>query len=138
MPAYNNYFPVGYQPYVYQQQPQQPMQQVPQNNNGIIWVQGEAGAKSYLVGAGQSVLLMDSESESFYIKTTDASGMPQPLRVFDYKERTGVVVPRETIQAEVEDKKEYATKDEVDEMRDEIEFLKTRLSRRKVKDEEDG
>ena len=59
-----------------------------QNNVGIVWVQGEAGAKSYLVGAGQSVLLMDSESSCFYIKSTDNSGMPMPLRVFDYKERT--------------------------------------------------
>lgn len=31
-------------------------------------------------------LLMDSESECFYIKTTDASGMPLPLRTFSYKE----------------------------------------------------
>ena len=63
-------------------QPQQ------QNNNGIIWVQGEAGAKSYLVAPGQAVLLMDSESNSFYIKSSDASGMPMPLRTFDYVERT--------------------------------------------------
>lgn len=60
-----------------------------QQNNGIVWVQGEAGAKSYLVGAGQSVLLMDAEKSSFYIKSTDMSGMPQPLRVFDYTERSG-------------------------------------------------
>lgn len=53
----------------------------------IVWVQGEAGAKSYLVGAGQSVLLMDAESSTFYIKSTDASGMPMPLRTFDYTER---------------------------------------------------
>ena len=32
-------------------------------------------------------MLMDSETQTFYIKTADASGMPQPLRVFDYKER---------------------------------------------------
>ena len=32
---------------------------------------------------------MDSESNSFYIKSCDASGMPLPLRIFDYKERTG-------------------------------------------------
>lgn len=62
-------------------------QQATQNTSSIVWVQGEAGAKSYLVGAGQSVLLMDAESSTFYIKSTDASGMPMPLRVFDYKER---------------------------------------------------
>lgn len=56
--------------------------------NGIIWVSGEAGAKGYMVGAGQSVLLMDAEGSSFYIKSSDASGMPLPLRIFDYTERT--------------------------------------------------
>lgn len=86
MPNYNYY------------QPYYPMQSnafsTPQNvgatqqNVGIIWVQGEAGAKSYLVAAGKSVLLMDSESSTFYIKSTDQSGMPMPLRVFDYKERS--------------------------------------------------
>lgn len=33
-------------------------------------------------------MLMDSESSVFYIKTVDASGMPLPLRIFDYSERT--------------------------------------------------
>ena len=64
-----------------------PAQQQP-SNNGIIWVQGEAGAKSYLVAPGQTELLMDSEDQIFYIKSTDASGMPMPLRIFEYKERT--------------------------------------------------
>lgn len=58
-----------------------------QQNNGIIWVQGEAGAKSFIVNPGQTVLLMDSESNVFYIKSSDNSGMPMPLRIFDYKER---------------------------------------------------
>ena len=85
MPAYNSFFPTNYQPYTYQ--PYQTQQPPQQSNSGIVWVQGEAGAKSYLVGAGQSVLLMDSESSSFYIKSTDTSGMPLPLRIFDYTER---------------------------------------------------
>lgn len=59
------------------------------NDNGLTWVQGIEGAKSHFVSPGQSALLMDSESNSFFIKTADASGMPLPLRVFDYKERTG-------------------------------------------------
>ena len=63
----------------------QPMAQ--QGNNGLIWVQGEAGAKSYLVAPGNTVMLMDSEGERFYLKSADASGMPMPLRTFDYKER---------------------------------------------------
>ena len=67
--------------------PSQPMQ-VQQPNNGLIWVQGESGAKSYLVAPNATVMLMDSEGERFYLKSADASGMPLPLRIFDYKERT--------------------------------------------------
>lgn len=72
------------------QQPMQPMQQQQQpqqqNQSSLIWVQGEAGAKSYMVANGNSVLLMDSESQTFYLKSADASGMPS-MRVFDYHER---------------------------------------------------
>lgn len=60
----------------------------PTFQQGIIWVQGEAGAKSYPVASGNSVLLMDSEESLFYIKSTDQSGFPQPLRIFEYKEKT--------------------------------------------------
>ena len=31
---------------------------------------------------------MDSERDVFYIKTTELSGMPRPLRVFEFKEVT--------------------------------------------------
>ena len=83
----------------------------PQNNSGIVWVQGESGAKGYLVGAGQSVLLMDSEASTFYIKSTDQSGMPLPLRIFDYKERV------ETAKSEppaVIDTSSFVTKEELE------------------------
>ena len=70
-----------------QYQMNQPMQQPVQANQSLIYVQGEAAAKSWMVGAGQSVLLMDSENPVFYIKSADASGIPLPLRVFDYTER---------------------------------------------------
>lgn len=76
----------------YQQQMTQPAQQ---NSGGILWVQGEEGAKGYLVAAGNSVMLMDSENSTFYIKSTDASGMPLPLRIFDYTERT--MAPKRTL-----------------------------------------
>lgn len=74
-----------------QAQYQQPPQQQQNVNQGILWVQGEAGAKSYLVAPNTSVLLMDSENERFYIKTTDSAGMPT-LRTFEYKE-AGVNAP---------------------------------------------
>lgn len=76
-------------PYMRQlaQMPQFQQFTAPQNN-GIQWVQGEEAAKSFSVLPGKSVLLMDSESKCFYIKSVDVSGMPLPLRIFDYTERT--------------------------------------------------
>lgn len=81
------YIPNNYNAYNLPQY-QQPMPQQ-QQNSGLIWVQGIEAMKSYPVAPGQSVLLMDSESNCFGIKTVDTSGMPLPLRIFDYKERTG-------------------------------------------------
>lgn len=85
--AYNNMFPVGYQPMYYPQQnlnSQMSQQQGPQNaNSSIIWVQGEAGAKSYLVAPNTTVQLWDSENQVIYLKSADASGMPS-MKILDY------------------------------------------------------
>lgn len=129
---YNSYYPVTYQTPYYQNYQPQPMQQVqPQqyqqaiaqsqaqqaqqqqlNNNGVNWVQGEAGAKSWLTAPNTTVMLMDSEADVFYLKSADASGIPLPLRIFDYTERrsnaakTDVEAPKgKTI--------DYATKDDL-------------------------
>lgn len=104
--AYNNYYPQFYQA------PQS--QYMQQQNNGITWVQGENSAKSYPVAAGQSILLMDSESPVMYIKSTDQSGVPLPLRVFDYKERSQ---SRSNAQ---EQKIDYISRNEFDAFRNEI------------------
>lgn len=95
MPVYPNFYQNPYQQY----QPQYTQYQIPQsvpqqqNGNGINWVQGEAGAKSFIVANGQSVWLMDSENPVFYLKSTDPSGIPLPLRVFDFSERTSQNTP---------------------------------------------
>lgn len=105
--AYNN-FPVGYQPaQIYY--PQQQYQQNQQANNGsIIWVQGEAGAKSYLVAPNNTVQLWDSENQVIYLKSADASGMPS-MKVLDYKirETTQPAQPTQTVT-------DYVTKKELD------------------------
>lgn len=86
--AYNSFFPTGYQPVIPNYQMAQQNAPQAQNNaqTGVIWVQGVEGAKAYPVGAGNNVLLMDSEESVFYIKSTDPSGMPMPLRAFKYSE----------------------------------------------------
>lgn len=119
--AYNNYFPTGYQ-YVYpQQQFQQPVQPVPtmqpsvqqpsQSNtgfNGIIWVQGEAGAKSYLVAPNTTVQLWDSESQVIYLKSADASGMPS-IKILDYTVRDNPNQHQVSIQQPQVDMSQYVT-----------------------------
>lgn len=103
--------------------------QTPQTaNNGIIWVQGEAGAKSYLVGAGNSVLLMDSEQSRFYIKSTDNSGMPMPLRTFEYSE---ISSPNSEVKT-VRQQNDFVTHEELEER---LKLIETKTAQKKeVKD----
>lgn len=66
------------------QMAQLPMQMppaMPQPQNNMIWVQGEAGAKAYLVANGNTVPLWDSEQPYVYIKTVDAAGVPSMRRL---------------------------------------------------------
>ena len=115
--AYNNYYPAGYQPMQMYQQPQ-PQQQ---NNNSLIWVQGEGAAKSYLVAPGCTVALFDNESQTIYIKSADASGMPS-MRVLDYTFRESA--PQKAV---ISPQNNFATKDEVSLLKEEIESLRAKF-----------
>lgn len=123
--AYNP-FPVGYQPaqfyYPQQQQAQQPQPQPAQQSNGIIWVQGEAGAKSYLVAPNTTVQLWDSESDVIYLKSADASGMPS-MKVIDYKVRNAMPEQAPSVSPQAS----YATKDDVSMLQAEIDRLKSEM-----------
>jgi len=82
--AYNGMFPMNYPAMQYPQMPMQaPQPQQQTQSNSIIWVSGEAGAKSYLVGPNQTVQLWDSEAQTIYLKSADASGMPT-MKILDY------------------------------------------------------
>lgn len=100
-------------------QPSIPSQPMQQQSSQIIWVSGEAGAKSYLVAPGNTVMLLDAENSVFYLKSADASGMPLPLRIFDYKERTttaqqafGGIVTGESVNLD-----NFVTRKEFDELK---------------------
>lgn len=96
MPGYQ---PTYTQPVQYQQQNTQPVINNPANipaipqdvggasaGNPMMWVQGEAGAKAFMVAPGNTVVLWDSEENVIYIKSADPAGMPY-MRIFDYTER---------------------------------------------------
>lgn len=124
-------FPVGYQPYYPQysntlntfptQQSVAPTQPT-QGSSSLIWVQGEAGAKSYMVAPNNTVALWDSESQTVYLKSADASGMPS-MRVLDYKIRESASTS--PIKGS---KTDFATKDEVFFIQKQIDEIKANMS----------
>lgn len=133
---YNSFYPGYAQPYYNpnMQQPQvpQPNPQLanPANNsnaNGIIWVQGEAGAKSYIVAPNSTVVLWDAENQTIYVKSADASGMPN-TRILDWTERpsTQKTPLQQPIQAEMPTA-DYVTRAEFDAIVDKINGLNSQI-----------
>ena len=121
-----------YNPYQYQMftnnQAQTPLQQIPQSmpvqmpqqpqpmSSGIIWVQGKSAAQAYPVPAGQTILLMDSDSPTLYLKTTDVSGRPAPMVVYDLVERKEDVAATDTPKPEPVDLSEYVKRSEIEDL----------------------
>lgn len=111
----------------YQQPMQQPTQpttlpttptQTPQMSNDMIWVQGLAGAKAYLVAPNTTVTLWDSESETIYLKSCDSNGMPS-MRILDIKERTETPSKMPSVEFE-QSNKEFALADDLKGIRKEF------------------
>lgn len=134
-----NGFPASYQnPYMIPQQytftPQAPAQQ--QASGGIIWVSGEAGAKAYLVAPNTTVQLWDSEAQTIYLKSTDASGMPS-IKVLDYSIReTGQNGIQRASAQQIDKSITYATKAEIDGILAKIEALRADVDKMKEAEHE--
>lgn len=89
-----NYSGVGQQMYPQYQQSmtQMPVQQTSQTNQGgpgLIWVDGEVGAKAYQLPNGwpsnQPIALWDTNDTVIYLKSTNPMGMPNPLQKARYE-----------------------------------------------------
>lgn len=115
--SYSNQLAPSVQPVA--QPTQQPL------NQGLLWVQGEAGAKSYLVAPNTTVLLMDSEGSRFYLKSTDSAGMPN-LRTFEYSEVLAQPAQASAQQINLDDK--YVTRGEYDALKRQYEDLAVKIS----------
>lgn len=120
--AYNYGFPASYQPMNYQQNYQ----------SGIIWVSGEAGAKAYMVAPNTTVALFDSENQTIYLKSADASGMPS-IKTLDYTIRE---IPLQTRQNAPES--HFATMDDISAIKAEIAQIKEDLGYGKSTVSDDG
>lgn len=137
MALYNNGFPANYYPQMQMQPQPQAQTQAQPINNGIIWVQGEAAAKSYPVAPNSSVPLWDSEADVIYIKSADMSGMPS-LKVLDYTIRNST--PRS---ADISPQSGFATKDDISHLEKELDALRAKFERmsnggEKKKERSDG
>lgn len=101
--------------------PYQPIQPMPQaTQNDLIWVQGEAGAKAYLVAPNATVTLWDTEGQTIYIKRADANGVPS-MRVLDFTERNA---PHNAEKHVCGCGDKFATKEAFDALQSECESLK--------------
>lgn len=110
---YSNYY--NYLPQYQQTYPQYQQPQYQQTQGGIQWVHGENDARSFVVPSGGSVLLMDADELVFYIKSVDASGMPQPLRKFRYSEIKSTTSGTDIKNTQPLPSPEYVTRQELEE-----------------------
>ena len=91
--------------------------------NGIIWVKGEKGADNYNLAPNSLMPLWDSEKRVIYLKSTDFMGRPT-TQILDYTIRD--LNQPNNVPSE---KPNYATADDINSLRNEIELLKKQLER---------
>ena len=104
---------------------QQPNMMAVQNrqSNGIIWVNGEEGARAFVMAPNSNAILMDEVNEGrFYIKTTDNIGMCN-IRTFNFKEVIDVTPANSAINSV-----QFATKQDIQELRDMMGSFESRLN----------
>ena len=86
--------------------------QAPGNN--ILWVQGIEGAKAQQIQPNSSLLLLDSESDHFYMKVCDQYGICLPIKTYKFEEEVPVApTPQVEISTAAPDLSNYVTKEEL-------------------------
>ena len=140
-PSYNAYntYPTN----SYQQQYSQAVMQNPyagQNNSsytaqqqpiGIVWVDGEVGAKAYQLPAGWPVNapmpLWDTNDTIIYLKSTNQMGMPNPIQKIHYtmeeQPRLSAAMSGQAALPSGDtapDMSQYVRKDELEQMKEEL------------------
>ena len=123
-----NYSGVGQQMYPQYQQNIPQMQQVSQTaqTGGLIWVDGEVGAKAYQLPSGlpanQPVALWDTNDTVIYLKSMNPMGMPNPLQKAHYtlEEHRGTGPARSGASEPEHDMTQYVRKEDMDRMKQEL------------------
>lgn len=92
-----------------------------QSNNQIIFVQGETGAKAYQIPINSTVLLMSSEANEFFIKSTDQAGFPT---IKKYKFTEVIQATGQSAQQQQVKTQNFVTREEFEALKNEIKQLK--------------
>lgn len=94
----------------------QPPNQVSDNIITVDFIQGNS-VNNYPISPGRTVLLIDYDAKKFWIKERNQNGMYEPLREFDFTEKT-------LQQTNDIDSAKFVTKDEFNELKSVIESIK--------------
>lgn len=79
----------------------------PTNNSNIVWTMGLESAKAYPLLPGKTLMLMDSESPKFYIKSVDNNGYAT-IKAYSFHEEQPVNAPTNTQQFVTQEQLEAA------------------------------
>ena len=153
-PSYGSYpvYPANsYQQQYSQAAVQQPQYAAPQNSSytgqqpvGIVWVDGEVGAKAYQLPSSWPVNapmpLWDTNDTIIYLKSTNQMGMPNPIQKVRYTmEDQPKMSQAMSCQAALPsgehhpDMSQYVRKDELEQMKEELKAAITSVSEKGAK-----
>lgn len=94
-----------------------------QPSNGLIRVTGMDGAKAYQMPPNSVAALFDDSYDIFYVKSTDGAGFPT-IRVFDFYDHKEEA-PAQQTSVNIEN---FATKQELENLQNEVKQVKEMLS----------
>lgn len=120
-------FPATYQQYYpqYSQMSPTPMSGTsPQQNNGMIWIQGIESAKAFQVAPNGTVVLFDTDEQVIYIKSSDMQGRPS-MRILDYTIRSDA--PKTAQNALAGNNVDIPTRDDIKALQGQIDALKQQI-----------
>lgn len=98
-------------------------------SSNVIPVDGEVGAKAYMVPSGSTgpIALWDTNDNVIYMRTFNAAGMPNPLKKLRYiEEEPAPVLPAQSGSAPQIDTSQFVTKSDLEALRQEIRQLSQR------------
>ena len=119
-------YPQTYPQYYPQYQQAGTQMSSPQQNNGMIWIQGVESAKAFQVAPNSTVVLWDSEQQCCYIKSADASGMPS-MRILDYTIRSEA--PKTAQNALYGNNTDIPTRQDLNALQGQIDTLRQQIER---------